>query len=377
MKIIFLESPGCLILFRIAHAELVQMKHDLITEMKPDLTHTGDHRWSTFPTTREGVKAWLKQKRILSSVGIISTPSLTPGHVPAPPPALTSPDNLASNPIRELPKSDQKITANTLPSPSQERTSQADNLNLVSRYVKEHSTDDKRILKRCVNTSSSLIQEHVITSPAPTPPDNLKSDLTNGRQPIAADKTPPTPDSASAPPDKPLSHHMHKSSTDDQQCVSATTISSSSAQGYTPTSQSSTLRIMTPPDKLHPTLSCWIKNMSKLSCLVDRLQDLASAAPVHHRSQLLRQVASLRATSKKQQEHFVEFLQLSEEYANKYLLDISAEINQQSSFLDKLEGRLEAAMKLRGEAVDLKMFYESGTVATMKDLRATSKEGLD
>ena len=37
---------------------------------------------------------------------------------------------------------------------------------------------------------------------------------------------------------------------------------------------------------------------------------------------------------------------------------------------------MEAAMKLRGEAVDIKMFYESGTVATMKDLRATSKAGL-
>jgi hypothetical protein len=116
--------------------------------------------------------------------------------------------------------------------------------------------------------------------------------------------------------------------------------------------------------------------MNKLSSLIDRLQDLASAAPVHHRSQLLRQVASLRATSKKQQEHFVEFLQLSEEYANKYLLDISDDIDQQRSFLDKLEGRLEAAMKLRGEAVDIKMFYESGTVAAMKNLCATSKAGL-
>jgi hypothetical protein len=113
--------------------------------------------------------------------------------------------------------------------------------------------------------------------------------------------------------------------------------------------------------------------MNKLSSLIDRLQELASSAPAQHQSQLLRQVVSLRTTSKKQQEHFIEFLQLSEEYANKYLLDISAEIQQQSSFLDKLEGRLEAAKKLRGEAVDLQMLYESGTVATMQDLRTTGK----
>ena len=113
--------------------------------------------------------------------------------------------------------------------------------------------------------------------------------------------------------------------------------------------------------------------MNKLSSLIDRLQELASSAPVEHRSQLLRQALALRATSKKQQEHFMEFLQLSEEYANRYLLDISAEIEQQSSFLDKLKERLEAAEKLRGDAVDLKKLYESGTVTTMENLRATGK----
>jgi DNA repair exonuclease SbcCD ATPase subunit len=113
--------------------------------------------------------------------------------------------------------------------------------------------------------------------------------------------------------------------------------------------------------------------MNKLSSLIDRLQELASSAPAEQRAPLLRQVVALRSTSKKQHEHFMEFLQLSEEYANKYLLDISAEIQQQSSFLDKLERRLEAAKKLRGEAVDLQMFYQSGTVAIMENLRATGK----
>jgi hypothetical protein len=113
--------------------------------------------------------------------------------------------------------------------------------------------------------------------------------------------------------------------------------------------------------------------MNRLSSLIDRLQELASSAPAEHRSQLLRQVMALRATSKKQKEYFVEFLQLNEEYADGYLLDISAEIKQQSTFLDKLEGRVEAAKKLRADGVDLQRLYESGTVATMKDLCARSR----
>ena len=129
-------------------------------------------------------------------------------------------------------------------------------------------------------------------------------------------------------------------------------------------------RILTRPDKLHPTLSCWIKNINKQSSLILHLQELASSAPAEHRSRLLRQVLAFRTAFKKQQEHCIEFLTLSEECANGYLLDISAEIQRQRSFLDELEGRLEAANKLRREAVDLKMLYESGTVAAMKDLRA-------
>ncbi|KAF8486434.1 hypothetical protein DFH94DRAFT_184029 [Russula ochroleuca] len=156
------------------------------------------------------------------------------------------------------------------------------------------------------------------------------------------------------------------------QVYTATGTPSPSMQEHAPTSQSLSLPIVKPPDKLHPTLSCWIKNMNKLSSLIDRLQELASSAPAERQTQLLRQVAELRVTSKKQQEHFMEFLQLSEEYANRYLLDISAEIQQQSSFLEKLEERLEAARKLRGEAVGLQMLYESGIIATMKNLRATA-----
>ena len=150
----------------------------------------------------------------------------------------------------------------------------------------------------------------------------------------------------------------------------------SSTKGHVFTSQSSLPYIPAPPDKLHPTLSCWIKNMKKLSSLIDRLQELASSAPTEseHQSQLLGQVRALRATSEKQQEHFIDFLQLSEEYANEYLLDIDAYLQQQSFFLAKLERRLESAKKLCGEAAELQMLYESGTVATMKNLRANGKE---
>ena len=113
--------------------------------------------------------------------------------------------------------------------------------------------------------------------------------------------------------------------------------------------------------------------MDKLSSLINCLEELASSTPAEHQSQLSIQVMALRAKSKKQQEHFIEFLRLSEEYANKYLLDISAEIDQQSFFLEKLEGRVETAKKLREEAVDLQRFYESETVATMENLGATGK----
>jgi cell fate (sporulation/competence/biofilm development) regulator YmcA (YheA/YmcA/DUF963 family) len=116
--------------------------------------------------------------------------------------------------------------------------------------------------------------------------------------------------------------------------------------------------------------------MNKLSSLIDRLDELASFAPAEHQSQLSRKVATLRATFKKQQERCIGFLQLSEEYADKCLLDISAEIRQQSSFLDVLEKRLDTAQSLRQQAVELRRAYESGTVAIMKDVRTTGTASL-
>ena len=114
-----------------------------------------------------------------------------------------------------------------------------------------------------------------------------------------------------SPPDKPLSDHVRR----------VNVKPSSPARTQYPLS-----RILTCPDKLHPTLSCWIKNINKQSSLIVHLQDLASSAPAGHRSQLSRQVSAFRTIFKKQQEHCIEFLTLSEECANGYLLDISAEI---------------------------------------------------
>jgi hypothetical protein len=84
-------------------------------------------------------------------------------------------------------------------------------------------------------------------------------------------------------------------------------------------------------------------------------------------------VKALRATFKKQQERCIEFLQLSDDHAKKYLLDIDSGIQQQGTLLGNLEERLEATRKLHGDAVEIKMLYESGTVASMNDLRATGK----
>ena len=118
--------------------------------------------------------------------------------------------------------------------------------------------------------------------------------------------------------------------TNDRKCLNPSPTSTPSSIQEVPTSQSSPFRILTLPYKLHTTLSTWIKNMNKLSS-IDRLQELTSFATAEHRSRLSNQVVALRVTSKRQQERFIEFLQLSEGYADKYLLDISAEIQQQST----------------------------------------------
>jgi len=128
-----------------------------------------------------------------------------------------------------------------------------------------------------------------------------------------------------------------------------------------------------PPERLHPTLSSWLKNMNKLSDPIDRLEELARTAPSDYRPQLYKQLATLRTTFKSQRERCIQFLRLTEEYADRYLLDISGEIQQQSSFLDILERRLDMAKTLYSQAIDLRKSYEAGTVNVMKNARKTGK----
>ncbi|KAI0287092.1 hypothetical protein BC826DRAFT_1108726 [Russula brevipes] len=130
-------------------------------------------------------------------------------------------------------------------------------------------------------------------------------------------------------------------------------------------------RQMGDESKVHPTFSSWLRNINVLSALINRLSDLADTAPQETRPQLHRQVAVLRAGFKKQQERCITFLQLTGEYADRFLSDISEEIQQQSSFLEALERRLDMAKSLRKQAVDLRKSYEVGTLDCIKEVRHT------
>src|SRR5579863_3942493 len=122
---------------------------------------------------------------------------------------------------------------------------------------------------------------------------------------------------------------------------------------------------------LHPTFLSWARNLKRLSALIDRLFKLAATAPQEHRSQLIRQVAVLRKDSNKQQKRYSAFLRLTKKYGDRFLSDISEEIQQQSSFLDVLEKRLDMAKSLRKEAIHMRKSYEGGTLDGLKKVRRT------
>ena len=238
-------------------------------------------------------------------------------------------------------------------------------------------------------TPSSPTLEHVPTlPPALKPSDNSASDpihnpFTKGQKCIVAVNTSPsltqkhTLTSPPVPANQLLSDYVQESPTDNRQCINAPSTPSPSIQEHVPSSQLSHLRILNPPDKLQLIIpvsrSCWIKDETKLDSLIAHLQELVFSASVEHQSQLSKQVAALHAISKKQNEHLIEILQLSEECANRRLLYISAELRQQSLILDMLKGRLKAAENLRGEAAHLQTLYESKIVAIMHNLRAKGK----
>ena len=124
-------------------------------------------------------------------------------------------------------------------------------------------------------------------------------------------------------------------------------------------------------DTLPTTLSSWRRNMDRLSALIDRLSELAATAVLEHRRQLILQVAALRKNFRKQQERYVTFLRLTKTYSDRFLADISEEIQQQSSFLDALERRLDMAKNLREQAVHLLKSHEVGTLKSIMKVRHT------
>lgn len=259
----------------------------------------------------------------------------------------------------------------------------------LSDHVQELSGVDSQQRVDVMITPSSPTLKHLPTvPPALKPSDNSASDpmhnpFTKGQKCIIAVNTSPSFSlehvltSPPVPANKLLSDYGQESPTDNRQCINATSTLSPSTQEHVPTSQSSHLRILNPPEKLQLIIpvsrSCWIKDKTKLDSLINNLQELVFSAPVEHQSQLSKQVVALHTISKKQTEHLIELLQLSEECANKRLLYISAELRQQSLILDMLKGRLKAAEDLRGEAAHLQTLYESKIVAVMHSLRAKGK----
>ncbi|KAI0039563.1 hypothetical protein FA95DRAFT_1577526, partial [Auriscalpium vulgare] len=115
------------------------------------------------------------------------------------------------------------------------------------------------------------------------------------------------------------------------------------------------------PGRNDAVASMWAENMERLLQLVDHLQVIAHNAPSGSRSRLLTEVAALRAAHKREQERFSAFLQLTQEYADRYLRDIADEVQSQRSLLDMLEARLSMAKQLRTEAVELQKAFDDGS----------------
>ena len=122
---------------------------------------------------------------------------------------------------------------------------------------------------------------------------------------------------------------------------------------------------------LSPTFLSWLKNLNLFTTLINQLSMETPNHSQECRPLLSRQVSALRAGLRKQQERCVSFLRLSSEYADRFLSDISEEIQQQSAFLEALEKRIEMAKTLREEVVHLRKSYEVGTLDCIKKVRRT------
>ncbi|KAI0261150.1 hypothetical protein BC834DRAFT_491052 [Gloeopeniophorella convolvens] len=118
-------------------------------------------------------------------------------------------------------------------------------------------------------------------------------------------------------------------------------------------------------------LDSWLRNMTRLSGVIGLLEKLASSAPPDRQPGINRQVNVLWSSLKKQQERYIEFLQLSRDYANKFLLDMSSTIIGQEEFLDTLEKRLDMAKELHTQAVVLQDSYRSEIAGPVEDILKT------
>ncbi|KAI0050097.1 hypothetical protein FA95DRAFT_684484 [Auriscalpium vulgare] len=95
--------------------------------------------------------------------------------------------------------------------------------------------------------------------------------------------------------------------------------------------------------------------MTRLAKAVDRVEELTNSAAEDQCPPL---VPELRATLRKHEDRYREFVQLSKEYADRYLQDLSDEIRSQSAWLDLLERRLDLAKTRRRDTLDLKTSFD-------------------
>jgi hypothetical protein len=119
-------------------------------------------------------------------------------------------------------------------------------------------------------------------------------------------------------------------------------------------------------------LSSWFE---KMETLIRKLNELETAASRGHQPQLGGQVKALRTAIKGQQDRCITFLQLTEEYSEKFLTDVEGEIQQQAKqkeFLDALNNLLDDARELRKTVHQLRKSYEVGMgLITVQNIQKT------
>ncbi|KAI0042302.1 hypothetical protein FA95DRAFT_1575825 [Auriscalpium vulgare] len=116
---------------------------------------------------------------------------------------------------------------------------------------------------------------------------------------------------------------------------------------------------------LDPVLSSWRTLIDRLSKAIDRVEELTCDLPHNQHPTLVRE---LRSTLQKHKDRYKDFVQLSKEYADRYLEGLSDEIRSQGEWLDLLERRLDHAKTIRREAVVLKEEFEEDVCHELKSV---------